>query len=79
MEKFKSTQNWEDALHAKFDYMTGDPVTNDDSWGHLQVSRGGEEVKGERERERIEGEVFDRIYHFGRLMAHPCSCKYWLR
>ena len=44
MEKFKSTQNWEDALHAKFDYMTGDPVTNDDSWGHLQVRRGGEVV-----------------------------------
>ncbi|KAL5467658.1 hypothetical protein EMCRGX_G031920 [Ephydatia muelleri] len=37
VEKFKSTQNWEDALHAKFDYMTGDPVTNDDSWGHLQI------------------------------------------
>eukprot|EP00731_Ephydatia_muelleri_P025992 Em0018g92a len=41
VEKFKSTQNWEDALHAKFDYMTGDPVTNDDSWGHLQVRRDG--------------------------------------
>eukprot|EP00731_Ephydatia_muelleri_P025985 Em0018g85a len=44
VEKFKSTQNWEDALHAKFDYMTGDPVTNDDSWGHLQVRRDGEVV-----------------------------------
>ena len=30
-------QSWEDALHARFDCFTGDPVTTDDEWGHLQV------------------------------------------
>ena len=30
-------QSWEDALHARFDCFTGDPVTTDEEWGHLQV------------------------------------------
>ena len=38
VERFKLRQSWEDALHARFDCYTGDPVTSDDEWGHLQVS-----------------------------------------
>lgn len=37
VERFKVHQSWEDALHARFDCYSGDPVTSDDEWGHLQV------------------------------------------
>lgn len=37
VEQFKYRQSWENALHSRFDYMTGDPVIDDESWGHLQV------------------------------------------
>jgi len=40
VERFKYRQSWDNALHARFDYMTGDHVTDDESWGHLQVSMG---------------------------------------
>ena len=39
MEKFKHKQSWEHALHSRFDCYTGDVVTEDDGWGHLQVRR----------------------------------------
>ena len=39
VERFKLRQSWEDALHARFDCYTGDPVTSDDEWGHLQVCK----------------------------------------
>jgi len=37
VERFKLRQSWEDALHARFDCFTGDPVTTDEEWGHLQI------------------------------------------
>jgi phosphorylase kinase alpha/beta subunit len=37
VEKFKMTQAPVDALHAKYDTVTGDTVVGDDEWGHLQV------------------------------------------
>lgn len=37
VEQFKYRQSWENALHSRFDYMTGDHVIDDESWGHLQV------------------------------------------
>lgn len=37
VERFKHRQNWEDALHSRFDCHTGDEVMDHDSWGHLQV------------------------------------------
>jgi len=39
VEKFKHMQSWEHALHSRFDCYTGDAVTEDDGWGHLQVRR----------------------------------------
>ena len=39
VEQFKYLQSWENALHSRFDYMTGDHVTDDKGWGHLQVYR----------------------------------------
>lgn len=38
VESFKLHQSWEDALHSRFDCHTGDPVTDDQGWGHLQVT-----------------------------------------
>lgn len=38
VERFKHKQSWEDALHSRFDCYTGDAVTEDNGWGHLQVS-----------------------------------------
>ena len=37
VEQFK--MNWleKDALHSRFDPFTGELVTDDMSWGHLQV------------------------------------------
>jgi phosphorylase kinase alpha/beta subunit len=37
VERFKQTQDPLDALHAKYDTSTGDPVVGDDEWGHLQL------------------------------------------
>jgi phosphorylase kinase alpha/beta subunit len=37
VEHFKQTQNPLDALHAKYDTASGDPVVGDDEWGHLQL------------------------------------------
>lgn len=37
VEKFKVTQNPEDALHAKYSALTGKPVVGDRDWGHLQM------------------------------------------
>ena len=37
VERFKHTQNPLDALHAKYDTTTGQPVVADDEWGHLQL------------------------------------------
>ena len=37
VERFKHTQNPLDALHAKYDTATGQPVVADDQWGHLQL------------------------------------------
>ena len=37
VEKFKSTQNPLDALHAKYSSVTGQTVVGDNEWGHLQI------------------------------------------
>ncbi|NEP15688.1 MAG: glycosyl hydrolase family 15 [Leptolyngbya sp. SIO4C1] len=37
VEKFKETQDPLDALHAKYDTLTGDVVVEDHAWGHLQL------------------------------------------
>ena len=37
VEAFKHTQNPLDALHAKYDTKTGEPVVGDTEWGHLQL------------------------------------------
>ena len=37
VERFKQTLDPLDALHAKYDTGTGDPVVGDDEWGHLQI------------------------------------------
>jgi phosphorylase kinase alpha/beta subunit len=37
VERFKHTQNPLDALHAKYETTTGQPVVADDEWGHLQL------------------------------------------
>lgn len=37
VEAFKQTQALHDALHAKYDTETGDPVVGDHAWGHLQI------------------------------------------
>ena len=37
VEAFKVTQDPLDALHAKYSTATGDTVTADDGWGHLQI------------------------------------------
>ncbi|XP_048480951.1 probable phosphorylase b kinase regulatory subunit alpha isoform X2 [Plutella xylostella] len=37
VEKFKSTQNPLDSLHAKYSSATGRTVVKDDEWGHLQI------------------------------------------
>ncbi|XP_058794733.1 probable phosphorylase b kinase regulatory subunit alpha isoform X2 [Phymastichus coffea] len=37
VEKFKSTQNPSDALHAKYSSVTGQTVVGDNEWGHLQM------------------------------------------
>ncbi len=37
VEAFKHSQNPLDALHAKYDTRTGQPVVGDGEWGHLQL------------------------------------------
>ncbi len=37
VERFKHTQDVNDALHAKYDTHTGDVVVGDQEWGHLQL------------------------------------------
>ncbi|XP_011702816.1 PREDICTED: probable phosphorylase b kinase regulatory subunit alpha isoform X1 [Wasmannia auropunctata] len=37
VEKFKSTQNPHDALHAKYSSTNGQTVVGDTEWGHLQI------------------------------------------
>lgn len=37
VERFKQTQDPLDALHAKYDTGSGDPVVADHEWGHLQL------------------------------------------
>nr|CAD7397134.1 unnamed protein product [Timema cristinae] len=37
VEKFKTTQNPLDALHAKYSSSTGQTVVGDKEWGHLQI------------------------------------------
>jgi len=41
VERFKLNWQEKDALHSRFDPFTGDLVTDDMSWGHLQVSYEG--------------------------------------
>lgn len=37
VERFKKTQSKDDALHAKYNYRTGETVVSDFNWGHLQI------------------------------------------
>ncbi|MEQ1740729.1 MAG: glycoside hydrolase family 15 protein, partial [Methyloglobulus sp.] len=37
VEKFKQSQNPQDALHAKYDTRSGNIVVGDHEWGHLQL------------------------------------------
>lgn len=37
VEKFKTTQNPLDSLHAKYSSRNGQTVVKDNEWGHLQV------------------------------------------
>ena len=37
VERFKTSLDPLDAIHAKFDTGTGEPVVPDDGWGHLQL------------------------------------------
>ncbi|CAK9801003.1 Probable phosphorylase b kinase regulatory subunit alpha [Anthophora plagiata] len=37
VERFKSSQNPHDALHAKYSSVTGQTVVGDTEWGHLQI------------------------------------------
>ncbi|MGB0713368.1 MAG: glycoside hydrolase family 15 protein, partial [Gammaproteobacteria bacterium] len=37
VERFKASLAATDALHAKYDTSTGDPVVGDGEWGHLQI------------------------------------------
>jgi phosphorylase kinase alpha/beta subunit len=37
VERFKHSLHRLDAIHAKFDTASGDPVVPDDGWGHLQL------------------------------------------
>jgi len=37
VEKFKQSQNLQDALHAKYDTDSGQSIVQDNEWGHLQI------------------------------------------
>ncbi|MEB3354395.1 MAG: glycoside hydrolase family 15 protein [Cyanobacteriota bacterium] len=41
VERFKHSLHRLDAIHAKFDTATGNPVVPDDGWGHLQLDATG--------------------------------------
>ncbi len=41
VERFKHSRHRLDAIHAKFDTATGNPVVPDDGWGHLQLDATG--------------------------------------
>ena len=41
VERFKRSRHRLDAIHAKFDTATGNPVVPDDGWGHLQLDATG--------------------------------------
>ncbi|MFO8238864.1 MAG: glycoside hydrolase family 15 protein [Prochlorococcaceae cyanobacterium] len=41
VERFKHSRDRLDAIHAKFDTATGNPVVPDDGWGHLQLDATG--------------------------------------
>ncbi len=41
VERFKHSRNRLDAIHAKFDTASGNPVVADDGWGHLQLDATG--------------------------------------
>lgn len=41
VERFKSSLDPLDAIHAKFDTGSGEPVVRDDGWGHLQLDATG--------------------------------------
>jgi phosphorylase kinase alpha/beta subunit len=41
VERFKSSLDRLDAIHAKFDTASGAPVVPDDGWGHLQLDATG--------------------------------------
>lgn len=41
VERFKRSLNRLDAIHAKFDTGSGNPVVADDGWGHLQLDATG--------------------------------------
>ena len=41
VERFKTSLDPLDAIHAKFDTATGQPVVPDDGWGHLQLDATG--------------------------------------
>lgn len=38
VERFKTTQNSLDSLHAKYSSKNGQTVVRDSEWGHLQVN-----------------------------------------
>jgi phosphorylase kinase alpha/beta subunit len=41
VERFKHSRHRLDAIHAKFDTASGNPVVPDDGWGHLQLDATG--------------------------------------
>ena len=45
VEQFKVNWLETDALHSRFDPFTGDLVTEDMSWGHLQVALSTNHIK----------------------------------
>jgi len=38
VEKFKQSQTSHNAIHSKFNLITGDPILDDEDYEHLQVS-----------------------------------------
>jgi phosphorylase kinase alpha/beta subunit len=37
LEQFKENRTVKNALHSRYNYITGDPVIDDSDWGHLQI------------------------------------------
>jgi phosphorylase kinase alpha/beta subunit len=46
VENFKQTQSLEHSLHAKYNTQTGATVVGDFEWGHLQVKKSINQLKG---------------------------------